>query len=174
MYPEPTGRVIRSGPDAYDLILNRPFTQSPQTIWASFTQPAEAALWFGRWDGRPGPGETVDVQMLYETNQPFGSFQLQECVPGERLRVSAEDEYGSWDLEVNLTGSAGGSAVEFIQHLEDLATVESTGPGWEFYLDRLGAVHGDGILPDFSNYYPAQGPYYAAQAQAAAESGAGS
>ena len=167
MQPEPTGQVIRTEDRTFDLILNRTFPDPPEQLWASFTDPDQAALWIGRWEGRPGAGQEVDVQMLYEEGQPQSRIRISECTRAELLRLLAEDEYGSWDLEVRLHNNDGGTRLEFIHHLEDPAVAESTGPGWEYYLDRLGAVRSGGALPEFGSYYPAQGPHFAAQAAAA-------
>ena len=40
---------------------------------------------------------------------------------------------------------------------------EQIGPGWEFYLDRLDASRTERPMPDFGDYWPSMGPYYAAQ-----------
>ena len=168
MQPEPTGRVIRAGQHTFDLILSRTFTDPPESLWASFTDPEQASLWIGRWKGSPGTGQTVDVQMLYEDGQPQSQVRISECARPELLRLLAEDEYGSWDLEVRLLQHSSGTRLDFIHHLDDPAAAESTGPGWEYYLDRLGAVRSGGAVPDFGDYYPGHGAYYAALAQAAA------
>ena len=81
-----------------------------------------------------------------------------------------EDEGGRWDLEVRLWDDDGATRVEFIQHLPDPSAAEDTGPGWEYYLDRLGASLNGGSMPDFDQHYLDQSPYYAAQARAAADS----
>jgi hypothetical protein len=38
--------------------------------------------------------------------------------------------------------------------------VGEIGPGWEYYLDNLVASRGDGPLPTFDTYYPAQKAYF--------------
>ena len=35
-----------------------------------------------------------------------------------------------------------------------------TGPGWEYYLDRLVAMHTDGPMPEFDAYLADLKPYY--------------
>ncbi|WAP51826.1 hypothetical protein OL239_00075 [Arthrobacter sp. ATA002] len=101
-------------------------------------------------------------------------MQVAECTAPEVLRLLVEDEYGSWDLEVRFRDSSGGTGLEFIHHLDDPLAAESVGPGWEYYLDRLTASLTGGTTPEFEDYYPGQGPYYLAQARAAADSGEGS
>ena len=170
MQPEPTGRVHRTGEDSYSLVLTRSFPGTPAEVWTSFTDADQAAAWIGRWDGAPGPGSSFDFQMLYEEDQPNSRARLTQCVPPERLRVLMEDEGGSWDLEVRLWEDDGATRLEFIQHLADPAPAEDTGPGWEYYLDRLSAARSGRTPPDFDQHYLDQGPYYAAQARTAAAS----
>lgn len=170
MHPEPSGTVHRTGEESYNLVLTRRFSGSPEEVWPSFTDAEQTAAWIGRWDGSPEPGTAFDFQMLYEEEQPNSRARLSQCVPGQRLRVLMEDEGGSWDLEVRLWDDDGGTRLEFIQHLADPAAAEDTGPGWEYYLDRLSAARSGGTMPDFDQHYLDQGPYYAAQARNAAAS----
>lgn len=169
MQPEPTGRISRTGPQTYDLTLTRGFTEPPPLLWQSFTHPDRAAQWFGRWEGTPGPGESLDLQMLYEDGLPWSRLQIAECSAPELLRLLVEDEYGSWDLEIRLQNSAGGTRLVFIHHLDDPLAAESVGPGWEYYLDRLASTLTGAAAPEFDEYYPSQGPYFLAQARAAAD-----
>ncbi|MFJ7749682.1 SRPBCC domain-containing protein [Arthrobacter sp. NPDC097144] len=169
MQPEPTGRVHRTGPDSYHLTLDRTFPDPPSSVWSSFTDSSLAAPWFGRWEGSPHQGDSVSVQMLYEEGLPWSRFRISECSAPELLRVLVEDEYGSWDLEIRLRDAPGGAGLEFIHHLDDPLAAESVGPGWEYYLDRLTAVRTGGTVPEFEEYYPGQGPYFLAQARAAAD-----
>lgn len=171
MQPEPTGRLVRTGPEAYDLILTRSFPEPRRAVWASFTDSAQAAPWFGRWEGIPGVGQSVDLQLLYEEGRPWSRVQISECAAPEQLRLLVEDEFGGWDLEIRLREDSGGTRLEFIHHLEDPLAAESVGPGWEYYLDRLAAARSGGTVSGFENYYPAQGPYFLAQAQEVSGSG---
>ena len=171
MQPEPTGRISRTGEQAYDLTLTRHFIEPPSALWKSFTNPVQAAQWFGRWEGTPARGESVDLQMLYEDGLPWSRVTVSECAAPELLRLLVEDEYGSWDLEVRFSPRSGGTQLDFIHHLEDPRAAESVGPGWEYYLDRMTAALTGGTAPEFDDYYPGQGPYFLAQARAAADSG---
>ena len=173
MQREPTGRINRTGPQAYDLTFIRNFTEPPSALWRSFTNPDHAASWFGRWEGTPVRGETVDLQMLYEEGLPWSRLQITECTPQELLRLVVEDEYGSWDLEVRFGAASDGTELAFTHHLEDPLAAESVGPGWEYYLDRLTASLTGITVPEFDDYYPGQSAYFLAQARAAADSGGG-
>lgn len=170
MEPEPTGRIMRTGPESYNLTLTRTFPEPPAAVWSSFADSSRAASWFGRWEGTPSRGASVDLQMLYEDGLPWSRLHVAECSAPELLRLLVEDEYGGWDLEIRFQDSAGGTRLEFIHHLDDPLAAESVGPGWEYYLDRLAAVRGGGTAPRFEDYYPGQGPYFLAQARAAADS----
>ncbi|MCQ1993809.1 SRPBCC domain-containing protein [Arthrobacter sp. zg-Y1171] len=169
MQPEPTGRVIRTGPESYDLILHRSFPEPAAAVWPSFTDPELTAQWFGRWEGTPGRGGTVDLQLLFEEGLPWSRVRIAECVSPELLRLLVEDEYGGWDLEIRLRDDPAGTALDFIHHLEDPQAASSIGPGWEYYLDRLLAARSGGPAPDFEDYFPSQDAYFAAQADAAAD-----
>lgn len=171
MQPEPTGRITRTGPETYDLTLTRSFPEPPSALWTGFSDPERAAQWFGRWEGSPRQGQTVDLQMLYEDGLPWSRVRISECAAPELLRVLVEDEYGSWDLEIRLHEEPDGTRLDFIHHLEDPLAAESVGPGWEYYLDRLTAARAGGTAPVFDDYYPGQGPYFLAQARAAADAG---
>ena len=171
MQREPTGRISRTGPQTYNLTFIRNFAEPPSALWRSFTDPEQAGQWFGRWEGNPGRGESIDLQMLYEEGLPWSRLQIAECAAPELLRLVVEDEYGSWDLEVRFRESAGGTRLDFTHHLEDPLAAESVGPGWEYYLDRLTASLTGSTVPAFDEYYPGQSPYFLAQARAAADSG---
>lgn len=171
MCPVPTGRLVRTGPEAYDLIFTRNFLEPPSRLWRSFTDPAQAAQWFGRWEGTPGVGHSVDLQLLYEEGLPWSRVLVSACTAPELLRLLVEDEFGSWDLEVRFGQEPDGTRMHFIHHLEDPLAAESVGPGWEYYLDRLAASRTGGDPPVFGDYYPGQGPYFLAQAQEASGSG---
>lgn len=172
MQPAPTGRVLRTGPYAYDLILTRSFPESAQALWPGLTDPAQTARWIGRWEGTAFQGRTIGLQLLYEDGEPISQTRITECTAPEHLQLLVEDEYGRWDLELYLREILGGTQLDFIHHLEDPAAAEGIGPGWEYYLDRLVATRSGMQPPDFADYYPAQGPYFTAQAQAAQSTGA--
>ena len=171
MEPEPTGRILRTGDTSYQLILTRGFPLPPAEIWPSLTEPGPVAAWFGRWEQGPDRTGGLDLQMLYEDGLPWSRVQVRDCVAPGLLRLLVGDDEAAWELEVRLEDAAGGTRMEFIQHLADPAAAESYGPGWEYYLDRLKAALNDTPAPDFGNYYPAQGPYFEQQARSAAESG---
>jgi hypothetical protein len=71
-----------------------------------------------------------------------------------------DDAAGSWRLEAELTESDGITTLRLTHHLDDLADPASTGPGWEYYLDRLVGARDGAPMPEWDDYYPAQRGYY--------------
>lgn len=77
--------------------------------------------------------------------------------------MDVEDSIGRWSLDVRLHVDGDATVSTFVQHLEPGVNVGEVGPGWEYYLDRLGASLSDTELPEFDDYFPAMQPYYDAQ-----------
>ncbi|MFC9606869.1 hypothetical protein ACFTTN_25835 [Streptomyces niveus] len=50
--------------------------------------------------------------------------------------------------------------VDLIQHRDTEAGLGDIGPGWEYYLDMLGASLDGTPRPVFEDYYPAQKAYF--------------
>jgi uncharacterized protein YndB with AHSA1/START domain len=160
MSPTPTGSVVRTVADRYDLILVRRFEAPIDDVWASVTESERTAGWFGPWRGSAGVGSTIELQMGFEEGLPWMEVRIDECRAPEHLAVSAIDESGEWHLELNLAAAGGVTTLEFAQRRVEPAAIESTGPGWEFYLDQLVAARQGRPLPSFDTYYPAQAEYY--------------
>ncbi|MFV2017299.1 SRPBCC family protein [Micromonospora sp. LOL_023] len=158
MSPMPTGRLVGT-----DLALIRTFRASVADVWASITDPARTAGWFGPWHGDAAPGSTIKVQMAYEEGQPWMDCTIDRCEPPYRLAISALDEHGGWHLEMTLVESAGVTELRFTQHLNGTDGVGEVGPGWEYYLDALVASRAGEPAPNFGDYYPAMKEYFEAQ-----------
>lgn len=160
MKPIPAGELVPTA-DGYDLVLTRTLRAPVEDVWASLTQPARTARWFGPWEGAGETGGTVKVQMVHEEGQPWLDMRVDACEPPSRLAVSTTDDEGTWRMEVRLSHTAGKTELRLIQHIDRPDTVSSSGPGWEYYLDMLVAARDNAPLPNFADYYPAQAPYYA-------------
>jgi uncharacterized protein YndB with AHSA1/START domain len=156
----PGGRLQRTA-RGRDLILTRTYTAPIEDVWASITESERTARWFGPWKGDAGPGRTIRVQMAYEDEQPWAEYTIDHCTPPSHLALGTVDEYGSWHLEVTLTEHDGETELVFTHHLDANAKVAEVGPGWEYYLDALGAARSGTDHPDFADYYPAMRDYYA-------------
>jgi hypothetical protein len=69
---------------------------------------------------------------------------------------------GDWRLSVSLGAQADATTFVFIQRLALPYDASSIGPGWHYYLDRLGAVVADATLPNaWDDYYPSLRDAYA-------------
>ena len=159
MTPTPTGRVVPT-PEGRDLVLTRRFAGSVDDVWASITESERTARWFGSWTGEPGAGNTVTVTMTAEEGNPEIEVHIDVCEPPRHLALTILDEMGAWRLEGHVRAVDGGAELELVHHLPAGAEARDTGPGWEFYLDRLVASVVDAPLPDFGDYHPAQCAYY--------------
>jgi uncharacterized protein YndB with AHSA1/START domain len=164
--PEPTGTIVRGRDQTFELTLTRHFEAPVSDVWASLTDPELTATWLGPWRGTPGTGNTVELQMAFEEGDAWSSVRIDRCDPPRRIAVSVtvSEEVNGWDLEATLDERDGGTELTFLHRLDDPATAESIGPGWEYYLDMLVAARNGTDRPDFEDYYPSQVAYYTKQA----------
>lgn len=152
---QPTGRLRGN-----DLVLTRRFRASIEDVWASITEPSSTARWFGRWEGEPGVGNEIRIQMAFEDGQPWITKTIEACEPPRRLVLTAVHSSVTSRLELGLKAIGDGCELEFVHHAIDRARVGEIGPGWEYYLDNLVASRDDGPRPTFDTYYPAQKAYF--------------
>lgn len=155
MSPKPTGHVRGN-----DLILTRTFKAPIHDVWTSVTDSESTARWIGSWKGEAGPGKTVRLQMLHEQGQPWASVLIEKCEAPRHLAVTTKDEAGEWRLELTLTQTGDTTELRFVHHLTDRRHAGDTGPGWEYYLDKLVAARAGEPQPSFDDYYPAQKAHY--------------
>jgi len=155
MTPQPTGRLRGN-----DLVLTRRFRASLEDVWTSITDSASTARWFGRWEGTPGVGNEIRVQMGFEAGSPWLTKKIAVCEAPHRLVLDSVGSTFTSRLELALKVTSDGCELEFVQHAIDRAKVGDVGPGWEYYLDCLVASREDQPLPAFESYYPAQKAYF--------------
>ena len=161
MSPTPTGEVRRTG-ETRDLVLTRDLPGSIDDAWASLTESERTGRWFATWTGDGRVGGAITLTMVAEEGSPTAEATIQACERPTRLAVRTEDESGTWELEASLEPlGVDRTRLTFVHHLDDSAQAEQTGPGWEYYLDRLLASRADGPMPDFNDYWPSMGAYYA-------------
>jgi len=150
------------------LVLTRQFRTSIDDVWASIAESDRLSRWFGTWTGDPSTG-TVSVTMNAEAEpMPAVPYEIRRCDPPSALSVRVTDEYGTWSLTAELTAVDGTTTLVLTQEDVDAETLEQTGPGWEWYLDRLVAsVHADRMptLEDFETIYAPLSREYAALVQ---------
>ncbi|MGH8868733.1 MAG: SRPBCC family protein [Actinomycetes bacterium] len=171
MTPTPTGRLLRTA-TGRDLVLTRRFRAPVDDVWASIAESERTARWIGPWTaeaGGTGVAGTVVLTMTAEEGSPTADLRITACAPPHHLAVSFVDEHGTWELEVTLHEADGVTELTLTHHLAETAQPGDTGPGWEYYLDRLVASRDGELLPDFDDYYPTQRAYYEEAAAALAQ-----
>jgi uncharacterized protein YndB with AHSA1/START domain len=152
--PSPTGRLRGD-----DLVLTRKFRAPIDDVWTSITDPDSTARWFGRWEGKPGAGSAIRIQMGFEAGSPWLDKTIETCEPPHRVVLVSGGKYAS-RLTLALAATADGCELEFIHHAVDRAQVGDLGPGWEYYLDCLVAARANAPLPPFEAYFPSQKAYF--------------
>ncbi len=156
----PRGR-LSAARDGSELIVSRTFNAPIEDVWASVTEPERTARWFGPWQGEPGQGRTIRMQMAYEEQQPWFDVLIEVCEAPRHLAVSTGDDSGGWRLELRLSQVGDHTELLLVHHLADTEQVGEFGPGWEYYLDLLVSARDGSAAPNFSDYYPSMRPYYA-------------
>ncbi len=155
----PTGRFVRTE-QGVDLVLSRTFRASVEDVWASITESDRLGRWFGSWTGEPGVGQTVTLSFTAEEGDATAQVLITACEPPTHLAVSSSDSYGTWHLEAQLRETGDTTELVFVQHLASASEIPDTGPGWEYYLDRLVAVRTDAPMPEFDAYLADLKPFY--------------
>lgn len=162
--PTPTGQ-LRLRTDGATIEFTRTYRAPIGDVWASVTESDRLARWFGFFDGDPEAGfVNLTLNAEGEENMIPTRFDIERCEPPHVLQVHTVDDAGTWDLIVELSETDGVTTLTLSQIINDPTIIDSTGPGWEYYLDRLSAVLAgtDPAAIDFDDYYPAQREYYLA------------
>ena len=158
----PTGTLHDDG---RTLALTRTFTAGIEEVWASVTESERLGRWFGTWTGDPASGSVMVTMNAEPESGSAQRFDIRACEPPRLLSVSAINDYGHWHLTVELSAVAGTTTLELRQEEVDPGSLAETGPGWEWYLDRLVAALTEQALPtieDFTAAYLPMGAAYAA------------
>lgn len=150
----PLGQVLRDD-EGMRLEFVRTYDDPIDDVWSALTEPDRMARWFGRWSGDPATG-TVDFVMIETPDGDPQPVKILACDPPTGLEVEMLSPDGPWLLSVALSAEAGVTTLVFNHRLAEPYDASSIGPGWQFYLDRLGAVVAGTDLPDvWDDYYPA-------------------
>ncbi|MFI7483751.1 SRPBCC domain-containing protein [Kocuria sp. M1R5S2] len=158
MTARPTGH-LESGAH---LVLTRTFRTSVHDLWAAVTETERLARWIGTWTGDPSSGR-VEFLMTAENSDRPEPVIIRRCIPPHRLGVTLGTTADSWRVDLDLDDDDGTSLLRLTHRYPDPAELESVGPGWEYYLDRLVAAEtgGDPDAVDFArDYHPAMSGYY--------------
>jgi len=172
MSPIPTGR--RAAVDGADAVaFERTFAAPIDDVWAAITESDRLARWIGYYTGDPADGYVMLTMNAEEEPMTPSRCEIVVCEPPRLLRVRLVDAVGTWNLIATLSESTGVTTATLTQIIDDPKVIENTGPGWEYYLDRLVAAQSgsDPGAVDFADYYPAQRDYYLAIQEAVIGSG---
>ena len=155
----PFGEVVRDD-EGLRLEFVRTYDEPIDDVWGAVTEPERLSRWFGTWSGDPSTG-TVDVHMQEDLSGGPQPARIIECVPPTRLVVELPSPDGPWLLSVSLQPRGAGTELVFYHRLAEPYDATSVGPGWHYYLDRLGAVvSGRDVPTDWDAYFPApEGAY---------------
>lgn len=153
------GQVLRDA-GGVRLEFVRTYDTPLEDVWSAVTDSERLARWFGTWSGDPATG-SVEVVMSAEGGTQPQSVTIDECDPPRHLALTVPGPDGPWPLDLTLYEQEGQTTMRFIHHLAEPFDARSIGPGWHFYLDRLGAVVTGAPAPDsWDDYYPALADAY--------------
>lgn len=154
----PTGSRAADG----RLAVRRELALPAAEVWATLTDPARTARWFGPWSGDAASGE-ITVTMVAEEGEPSSPARVVAVEPRHRLVVETGVGEETWRMELLVEETADGAALTLLQEVADGEAASMIGPGWEFYLDRLVAAETGGDVAAISfdpDYYPGQAEHF--------------
>lgn len=161
---EPTGTLTDDGTT---LVLSRTVSAPITEVWAAATESDLLGQWFATWEGDPADGFVLLSMTAEAESGPPVRCDITECIAPTRLVVATVNDWGSWNLAIDLTeadGEAAGTTILFCHRDLEAGTVGSIGPGWEWYLDRLVALLDGTPLPSleaFDDYMTSSDAYTA-------------
>lgn len=150
-----TGRVVRDR-EGLDLLLQRKLPLSAEEAWAWLTSSARLRKWIGSWRGTAAVGAEVAFTMTFEKDAATEPVTIVACDPNARLLLDLHGQR----MGFSLAEADGSTTVYFHQRVGDYREAGLMGPGWEYYFDRLVAAVNGTTMPEFSDYHPAQQPYF--------------
>lgn len=149
----PLGQVLRD-PDGMRLEFTRTYREPIEEVWSAITEPDRTPRWFGTWTGDPGSG-SVELVMTEDEGATPQRVTILECAAPTSLVVDLPSPDGTWRLSVSLRADDGVTTLVFVHRLAEPYDATNVGPGWHYYLDRLGAVVADLDVPDqWDDYFP--------------------
>lgn len=156
----PLGQVLRDQ-DGIRLEFVRSYHEPIEDVWSALTDSDRVARWLGTVSGDPGSG-AVELVMTEEEGATPQVVTIVECAPPTRLVVDVPSPDGTWRLHVVLATEGDVTTLAFTQRLAEPYDASSVGPGWHYYLDRLGAVvDGADVPASWDDYYPSLKDAYA-------------
>jgi uncharacterized protein YndB with AHSA1/START domain len=147
------GEVLRDEAGAR-LQFVRSYDAPIEDVWSAVTEPERMARWFGGWSGDPATGQ-VQFEMPMKDGSRTEPVTIDACEPPRTLAVTIATPDGPWPLNLTLTSEGDRTVLHFMHRLNEPYDASGVGPGWQYYLDRLGAVLADEPVPDdFDSYHP--------------------
>lgn len=140
----PLGAVVKEG-TGYRLEFVRTFPDPIDRVWEALTESAELEGWFGTWSGDPTTGV---IQLHFREAPEPGPVEIKECDPPQRLAIILPSPDGPWPLTLDLEATETGTELRFVHQLTEPFDATAVGPGWQYYLDRLGAHIAGTEIPD--------------------------
>ena len=156
------GRV-EATPDGARVVFQRGYPDPIEDVWSAVTEPERLERWIGTWTGTPRVGGTVDFRMTAEGEDvPVEQVTIVACDPPRTLAVQwTLPDQPVWRVELSLEEVDGATLLTFVHSLAgDPAAFGDIGPGWQYYLDRLGASLVGGTMPQFDGYLEQLGDHY--------------
>ena len=145
----PRGEVIRDA-DGVRLEFVRTYPDPIERVWKALTDPDELGKWYGTWRGDAASG-TVELASI-EGGGEYKPIEIVECRPPRHVAVVLPTPYGPWPISISLSEFDGGTKGVFVHRLTEPYDPTSIGPGWHYYLDRLGAMLSGDTLPEFDDW----------------------
>ncbi|QIZ97814.1 SRPBCC domain-containing protein [Leifsonia sp. PS1209] len=152
----PTGRLIRRDDGVY-VVLDRIFHASIEEVWSYLSRSPRLASWVGEFTGSPATGA-----LRFRLNGDDAAWEdvsVLECEAPHRFAADIGRAGDSWRVYWHVVQSGGHTTLTFGRRLGVL-TDSSEGARWDYYLDRLVAVHDRTALPRWEEYVPAMSRYY--------------
>lgn len=154
----PHGEIRHDANGQRILRFDRRLAYPIEDVWSAVTDSDRLARWFGSYQGAGAAGGTVPLTMTAEEDaggEP-STVHIAECEPPHRLVIDLpETDTRIWRIALTLSEDAGTTALLFEQTVPPDMDTADVGPGWHWYLDRLGASLADAPMPDWDHYYPA-------------------
>jgi uncharacterized protein YndB with AHSA1/START domain len=163
-----TGHIAHTD-SGLDIVIERSIAAPIQEVWNNIAKPDRMNKWIGTWSGEPGPGKRITFTMTAEGDAEPEEVLIHACEPPRHLAVETFQGEGSWRMTIELSEQDGVTTIRFRQHIDPATEddISSYGIGWEYYLDRLVAVHTDTEFASWDDYYPSQQEYWAEQEKVA-------
>jgi uncharacterized protein YndB with AHSA1/START domain len=157
----PPGKILRDQ-EGVRLEFIRTYDEPIVEVWSALTDPERVSRWLGDTTGDPATG-TVELLMTAEQVASPDTVKIVDCAAPSRLVVDLPSPGATWRVEVSLSDDLDTTTLTFIQRLAEADDPTDVGPGWHFYLDRLGAVVAGTSVPENwdEDYFPALKDAYA-------------